>query len=80
MRLFPKKMTEARTVKNFLVVVMMEQGSGPKSLTHRKMKNLKKDDSCYQLLKNSASFFSPDPEHLPQRRMLTARAHVDVFV
>ena len=39
MRLFPKKRTEARTVKNFLVVVMMEQGSGPKSLTHRKMKN-----------------------------------------
>jgi hypothetical protein len=30
--------TEARTVKNFLVVVMMEQGSGPKSLTHMKMK------------------------------------------
>ena len=40
MRLFPKKMTDARTVKNFLVVVMMEQGRGPKSLTHRKMKNL----------------------------------------
>ena len=39
MRLLPKKMTDARTVKNFLVVVMMEQGRGPKSLTHRKMKN-----------------------------------------
>ena len=34
----PKMTTEANTVKNFLVVVMMEQGSGPKSLTHMKMK------------------------------------------
>lgn len=37
-RAFPKMTTEANTVKNFLVVVMMEQGSGPKSLTHMKMK------------------------------------------
>ena len=39
MRLLPKKMTEARTVKNFLVVVIIEQGRGPKSLTHKKIKN-----------------------------------------
>merc|ERR1711915_816202 len=39
MRLFPKMMTEARTVKNFLVVVMMLQGRGPNSETHMKMKN-----------------------------------------
>ena len=32
-------MTLASTVKNFLVVVMMEQGRGPNSLTHMKMKN-----------------------------------------
>ena len=38
-RLFPKKMTEPRTVKNFLVVVTMEQGRGPNSETHMKMKN-----------------------------------------
>ena len=38
-RLLPKKMTEARMVKNFRVVVMIEHGSGPKSVTHRKMKN-----------------------------------------
>ena len=35
---FPKKMTEPRTVKNFRVVVAMEQGSGPNSVTHMKMK------------------------------------------
>ena len=38
-RLLPKKMTEPRTVKNFLVVVTMEQGRGPNSETHMKMKN-----------------------------------------
>ena len=32
-------MTLASTVKNFLVVVTMEQGRGPNSLTHMKMKN-----------------------------------------
>ena len=35
----PKKMTEPSTVKNFLVVVIMEQGRGPNSDTHMKMKN-----------------------------------------
>jgi len=39
MRLLPKKITDVSTVKNFLVVVMIEQGRGPKSLTQRKMKN-----------------------------------------
>ena len=38
MRLLPKRNTLAKTVKNFLVVVAMEQGSGPNSLTHMKMK------------------------------------------
>jgi len=38
-RLFPNKITEPSTVKNLRVVVMMEHGSGPKSLTVRKMKN-----------------------------------------
>lgn len=38
-RTLPKKMTEPRTVKNLRVVVMMEQGRGPNSLTHMKMKN-----------------------------------------
>ena len=38
-RLLPKRMTEPRTVKNFLVVVTMEQGRGPNSDTHMKMKN-----------------------------------------
>ena len=37
----PKKMTEPRTVKNLRVVVTTEHGSGPKSLTIRKMKNCK---------------------------------------
>ena len=37
-RAFPKKTTDARTVKNLRVVVQMEQGSGPNSLTHMKMK------------------------------------------
>ena len=39
----PNKMTEPRTVKNFLVVVTMEQGRGPNSETHMKMKNYKKE-------------------------------------
>ena len=48
----PKMMTEARTVKNFLVVVIMEQGRGPNSDTHMNMKNCPKalahenDASC----------------------------------
>ena len=37
-RAFPKKTTDARTVKNLRVVVTMEQGNGPNSLTHMKMK------------------------------------------
>ena len=37
-RALPKMTTEPRTVKNFLVVVQIEQGSGPKSETHQKMK------------------------------------------
>ena len=71
-RLLPKKMTEAKTVKNFLrtfmditshyvtqchigqlihhnrsdlVVVMMEQGRGPKSETVMKMKNWPKAEA-----------------------------------
>ena len=36
-RVLPKMMTEAKTVKNFLVVVMMEQGRGPNSDTHMNM-------------------------------------------
>lgn len=35
----PKKMTDPSTVKNFRVVVTMEHGNGPYSLTIRKMKN-----------------------------------------
>ena len=38
MRVLPKMMTEPRTVKNFRVVVAIEQGKGPNSLTHMKMK------------------------------------------
>jgi len=34
-----KRMTEPSTVKNLLGVVSTEHGSGPKSLTSRKMKN-----------------------------------------
>ena len=37
-KLLPKKITEPRTVKNFLVVVMIEQGKGPKSATVRNIK------------------------------------------
>ena len=44
-RVFPKKMTDPSTVKNFLVVVMIEQGSGPNSLMHMKMKNWKQNKS-----------------------------------
>ena len=40
----PKIMTENRTVKNFLVVVIILQGSGPKSDTHMKMKYCKQKD------------------------------------
>ena len=35
---FPNKSTEARIVKNFRVVVIMEQVSGPKLATVMKMK------------------------------------------
>ena len=38
MRALPKKTTEPRIVKNFLVVVMMEHMSGPNSDTVMKMK------------------------------------------
>ena len=53
-RLLPKNMTEPRTVKNFLVVVTMEQGRGPNSETHLKMKNYKDKQGftsqlCYDL-------------------------------
>ena len=34
----PNTMTEANMVKNFLVVVAMEQGSGPNDVTIRKIK------------------------------------------
>ena len=37
-RAFPKMMTDPSTVKNFLVVVTREQGRGPNSETHMKMK------------------------------------------
>lgn len=35
----PKNITDASTVKNFLVVVTIEHGKGPKSLTVQNMKN-----------------------------------------
>lgn len=38
-RTFPKSITENRTVKNFLVVVTIEQGNGPKWATIMKMKS-----------------------------------------
>jgi len=44
-KLLPKNRTEAKTVKNFLVVVMMEQGRGPKSETVWKMKNWPKAEA-----------------------------------
>ena len=74
----PKKMTEPRTVKNFLVVVTMEQGRGPNSETHMKMKNYKEKQGftsqlCYD-------FLLPGPERWLQRSWLAATEQRDVSV
>jgi len=48
--LFPNSSTEPKTVKNFLVVVTIEHGSGPKSVTIIKMKNWPNAEATEKLM------------------------------